>query len=65
MSSSPDTKRQIRELLEQLPDDCSVEDVQYRLYVMETIGRRIEAADRGEFVTDDEALARLQKWLAK
>lgn len=65
MNRSTDTKRQVRELLEQLPDDCSVEDVQYRLYVMETIRRRIEAADRGEFVHDEEALARLQKWLVK
>ena len=30
-------KSEIRSLLEKLPDDCSIEDVQYHLYVVEKI----------------------------
>ena len=33
-------KQQVLEVLENLPDDCSFEDVQYRLYVLETLRKR-------------------------
>jgi hypothetical protein len=58
-------KQQIREVLEKLPDDCSLEDVQYRLYVLETLRKRTEAADRGDFVDENEVEQRLSKWLRK
>jgi hypothetical protein len=28
-------KREVTELLERLPDECSMEDIQYPLYVLE------------------------------
>lgn len=59
------TKQQVQTILEQLPDDCSVEDVQYELYVLDTIRRRLEMLERGEFVSQEEAEQRLQKWLIK
>jgi predicted transcriptional regulator len=58
-------KQQIREVLDQLPDDCSVEDVQYRLFVLETLRKRTADADRGDFVTQAEIEQRLSKWLKK
>jgi predicted transcriptional regulator len=58
-------KQQVREILEQLPDDCSIEDVPYRLYVVETIRRRSETADRGEFASEAEVEQKLSKWLPK
>ena len=58
-------KQQVREILEQLPDDCSIEDVQYCLYVVETIRRRSELADRGEFASEPEVEQKLSKWLPK
>jgi predicted transcriptional regulator len=48
-----------------LPHDCTIEDVQYELYVFERIRRGIEAADRGELVPHDEVKRRMQKWLTK
>ncbi len=59
-------KEQVQKVLEQLPDDCSVEDVQYELYVLERLRRRVELADRGtDFVSQGEVEARMQKWLIK
>ena len=58
-------KQQLRELLDRMPDDCSIEDVQYQLYVMETIQRRIEMAEKGEVVSQAEAEKRLDKWITK
>lgn len=36
------TKEQLRELIERLPDDCTVEDVQYHLYVQQKVERGLE-----------------------
>lgn len=58
-------KQQVREMLDQLPDDCSVEDIQYRLYVIETIRHRLELAQQTEGVSQSEAEARFEKWLIK
>jgi hypothetical protein len=59
-------KEQVQKVLEQLPDDCSVEDVQYELYVLERLRRRVEMADRGnDLVPQSEVEARMQKWLIK
>ncbi len=58
-------KQQVRQILDRLPDDCSVEDVQYHLYVIETIRRRLEQAGHAETVPQTEAEARLAKWIVK
>ncbi len=58
-------KQQVLEAVRQLPEDCTFEDVQYRLYVIETIRKRAEQADRGEFATEDEVKQRLGKWIEK
>lgn len=64
-SSMANAKEQLRELLNRLPDDCSIEDVQYQLYVMETIQRRIDLAEKGETVSQADAEKRLDKWITK
>lgn len=60
------TKQQVQKVLEQLPDDCTLEDVQYQLYVLEKLRRRVELADQGtDFVSQDEVEERMKKWLIK
>ena len=58
-------KQLVREALDQLPDDGSWEDVQYRLYVLETLHRRTESAEREEFVEQAEVEQRISEWLQK
>lgn len=59
-------KQQVQKVLEQLPEDCSLEDVQYQLYVLEKLRRRVEMADQGaDFVPQDEVEERMKKWLIK
>jgi hypothetical protein len=58
-------KRQVQEILEHLPDDCSIKDVQYHLYVIEKVRRRLELAAKGAVVPQSEAEKRLEKWLIK
>ncbi len=58
-------KRDVEQLLKNLPDDSSYEDIQYHLYVLEKI-KRGEARARSEGVlTQEQAEARLAKWLTR
>jgi len=58
-------KQQVEQILEKLPDDCSLADIQYQLYVVETLRRRIEQADQGQFVSQADAEKHLEKWRVK
>jgi predicted transcriptional regulator len=58
-------KEEVESLLDKLPDDCSLEDIQYHLYVIEKVRHGLEAADTLRTLTQEEAEARLNKWLMK
>lgn len=55
-------KSEATSLLAQLPDDCSIEDVQYHLYVLEKIRRGLAAIGTDGPVSQQEAEKRLEKW---
>ena len=57
-------KDQVRHLLDQLPDDCTFEDVQYGLFVLEKIRIGREAIARGEGIPHDEVKRRVQQWFS-
>ena len=65
MNASPNAKSQAQVVLDSLPDDCTIEDVQYHLYVAEKIRRRVEQADAGQAVPHSEAEKQLEQWLIK
>jgi len=56
-------KHDVEKLLGKLPEDCSVEDVQYHLYVMEKVRHGLDDARANGTLTQEEAEARLSKWL--
>lgn len=58
-------KEDVESLLNKLPDDCSIEDVQYHLYVLEKVRHGLEAAEQEGTITQEEAEERLGKWLIK
>jgi hypothetical protein len=47
-------KAEVESLLETLPDDCSLEDVQYHLYVLEKVKVGLDRADREGALTHEE-----------
>ena len=58
------TKQTVLALLDRLPDDCSLEDVQYHLYVVQALeqGEADEAA--GRVIPHEQVAAELRrKWL--
>ena len=54
-------KDEVKALLDKLPDDCSLEDIQYHLYVVEKIHRGIERADKEGTVGQEEVEKKLSK----
>jgi len=58
-------KHDVESLLKKLPDDCSLEDVQYHLYVLEKVRRGLDEARERGTISQEEVEARLKKWLAE
>jgi hypothetical protein len=48
-------KETVRRLLEELPDNASLEDIQYHIYVREKIERGLRDVEAGRVVNQDEA----------
>lgn len=57
-------KQDSTELLSQLPEDASIEDIQYHLYVLDKIRRGRQAVAEGRVVSQQGARERMNQWLA-
>lgn len=56
-------KKEVEKLLNQLPDDSTLGDIQYHLYVLEKIRRGRADIKAGRVYSNDEAKLRLSRWL--
>ncbi|HHH49058.1 MAG TPA: hypothetical protein ENK51_09265 [Gammaproteobacteria bacterium] len=55
-------KSEVQSLLEKLPDDCTLEDIQYHLYVVEKVQRGIDRAEKEGEISQQGVEKRLSKW---
>jgi predicted transcriptional regulator len=59
-----ETKDTVRALLERLPDDCTIEDVLYHLYVLQEVERGRADVQAGRVLPHDQVADELRrKWL--
>jgi predicted transcriptional regulator len=58
-------KQEVSDLLKRLPDDCTLEDVQYHLYVLQKIERGLKDTEEGRVYTQEEVEKMMSKWLEK
>ncbi len=58
-------KEIVEEILEQLPDNTTLEEVQYRLFIRQKIEQGLADVDAGNVVSHEEAKQRMQKWLSQ
>ena len=61
--SSQSVKGQILKTIQDLPDDATVESAMERHYVLYKIEQGIEQADRGQVVSQEEVMRRMEQWL--
>jgi len=61
----PQTKETVMALLDRLPDDCSLDDVLYHLYVIQAVERGLEDVAQGRVIPHDVVADNLRrKWQA-
>jgi hypothetical protein len=66
MAAAPATaKQEVEQLLHHLPDDSTLEDIQYHLYVLEKVKRGRADIAAGRSYSQEEAQQRLGKWLKR
>jgi len=58
-------KKEVQELLNRLPDDCTLEEVQYHLYVVQKIEQGLKDIEEGRVYTQEEVEKKMSKWLKK
>jgi predicted transcriptional regulator len=57
------TKDKVKELLKGLPENASLEDVQYHLYVVEKVERGLADIRKGNVLSQTNVEKRMQKWI--
>jgi predicted transcriptional regulator len=59
-----ETKDTVRALLERLPDDCTLEDVLYHLYILQEVERGRADVQAGRLLPHEQVADELRrKWL--
>jgi predicted transcriptional regulator len=57
-------KQEAQKILDALPDDTSLEQIQYHLYVVQKIEAGLLDADAGRVLSQEDVERRMAKWLA-
>ena len=58
------TKERVQEVLDRLPDDCSLDEVLYNLYVLQAVDRGLADAEAGRTISHEQVADELrQKWV--
>ena len=52
-------KKEIHKLLRRLPEDCSMEDIQYHIYVLQKIESGLQQADTGKVISAEAVRKRV------
>jgi hypothetical protein len=59
-----EAKQVVRDLLDGLPDDCTLDEVLYHLYVLQRLSQGLVEAESGQIVPHAEVERQLrQRWL--
>ena len=60
------TKETVKAILDRLPDDCSLEDVLYHLYVVQAVDQGKAEVQAGETIPHEQVAEELRrKWLVE
>lgn len=58
-------KDEVRPILDALPDDATLEDIQYWLYVRQAIGAGLRDIAEGRTLSQPEVEQRIARWTGK
>ena len=58
-------KEEVRRILDALPDDATLEDIQYRIYVRQAVAAGIRDVNEGRVISQEEVERRMSRWTEK
>ena len=58
----PAAKQEALKTIDQLPDDADIDEIMYRLYVLDKIRKGQEAAEQGKTVTSEQLKREIEVW---
>lgn len=58
-------KQEVQELLQELPDDTTLEDIQYDIYVKQKIAQGLADVRSGRVISHEAVEKRFARWLEK
>ncbi len=58
-------KKEVRKILDQIPDDASLEEIQYHIYVCQKIERGLQDIDDGRVLSREQVEKRMSRWIGK
>ena len=56
-------KEKVLEVITKMPDDSTLDDIGYELYVIESVQKGLDELDRGQSLSHEQAREELQKWV--
>lgn len=56
-------KEEAIKIIQGLDENCTLEDIQYHLYVKQKVERGLKALQEGRYLTHEEVKEKLSKWL--
>lgn len=58
-------KAEVQEILDELPEDCSVEDIMFRLYLLDKLKQSEASVQAGRVKPHAEAMKEMREWLVR
>ncbi len=58
-------RKEVRKILDQIPDDASFEDIQYQIYVCQKTERGLRDMDDGRVLSREQVEKRMSRWIGK
>jgi hypothetical protein len=55
-------KQEALESLQRLPDDADIDEIMYRLYVIDKLRKSREAIERGEVISHEDLKREIEQW---
>jgi hypothetical protein len=55
-------KDEVIQMIQRLPDDCTLEQIQYHLYVREQVGCGLADIEAGRVIPHEDAKQRIAEW---
>lgn len=55
-------KRDIMDAIKKMPDSATIDDIMYRLYVIDKVRKGRQAVERGEIITVEDLKKEMETW---